>query len=618
MPGKIDVTNLTVSAPETLIKTAAKTGSGKDTAFVPSRTRPLWLLITCALLLGLVPNYAHVLSVWQHGTFFDSDDAMRLVEVRNLLHGQAWFDMTVGRLDPPHGVFMHWSRIVDVPLALLTKFFSLALPTDLAERATRLVFPLALQALLYLGVARAAKALIGPTAVLPAIVLTILSGMEFDQFQPGRIHHSAPQIVLTIFILASMIEAIDPAKAPRAALAGVLAALSLAISLETLPYILTLAAIGVGVWIVRGAEMRRMLFAFAIGLAVALPLTYLATIGPTRWFDTVCDAYSPVYFVPGLVGATVMFGLAAASAWLTRLWTRLATAALAAGLVGAAAYVIKPICFIDPYHGIDPLVRDIWLRNVIEGFSLQRLFLQYPGTAMIFIVPIVLGLCGSVAAMIHETGLARRRWTVVAAMSLAATALSLWMIRVLGFASPITLFGGVWCIIALRNGLAATKWREWASLSFCLALPFSAIGWALVIPTKPINAHWRKDSGCLASSAFAPLAKLPPGLVAGPIDAGAHILALTPQNVLAAPYHRNNIGNRAMLDAMLASPADARKILASHHVTYVITCGSLTETAALAGRAPHGLAAALTSNHIPDWLTHLSNPGPYQVYVIRH
>ncbi|MHB8883652.1 MAG: hypothetical protein ACYC5H_00970 [Methylovirgula sp.] len=595
----------------------SNTDAGKDTASVPSRPQPLWLLILGALLLGLVPGYAHVLSIWQHGTFFDSDDAMRLVEVRNLLHGQAWFNMTVARLDPPHGVFMHWSRIVDLPLALLIKMFSLVLPIDLAERATRLVFPLALQALLYLGVARLAKALMGQAAVLPAIILTLLSGMEFDQFQPGRIHHSAPQIMLTIFMLASMAEAVDPAKARRAAIAAILAALSLAISLETLPFIVALAGVSIVFWIVRGADMRRMLLAFGFGLAIALPLTYLATVGPTRWFDTVCDAYSPVYLLPGWVGAVVMIGLGATSARLTSPWVRLGAAAFAAGLVGLAASAIKPICFIDPYHGIDPLVRDIWLKNVIEGFSLPRLFSHYRGTAIIFFMPIALGLCGSVAAMFRETGLARWRWALVAAMSLAATALSFWMIRVLGFASPITLFGGVWCIIALRDALTATKWRELASLSFCLALPFSAIGWALVVPTKSMNAHWSKDSGCLASSGFAPLAKLPPGLVAAPIDAGSHMLALTPLSVLAAPYHRNNIGNRAMLEAMLASPADAHAILAAHHVTYVMTCKSLTETAALAARAPHGLAAALYSGHVPGWLALLPKAGPYQVYVMR-
>jgi hypothetical protein len=48
----------------------------------------------------------------------DPDDALRLVELRDWLGGQGWFDVTQYRIDPAHGgVAMHWSRLVDVPLA---------------------------------------------------------------------------------------------------------------------------------------------------------------------------------------------------------------------------------------------------------------------------------------------------------------------------------------------------------------------------------------------------------------------------------------------------------------------------------------------------------------------
>ncbi len=46
-----------------------------------------------------------------------------------------------------------------------------------------------------------------------------------------------------------------------------------------------------------------------------------------------------------------------------------------------------------------------------------------------------------------------------------------------------------------------------------------------------------------------------------PIDLGPGILAATDHSVFAAPYHRNNDGNRAMLSLMLADPAAARRML---------------------------------------------------------
>src|SRR6476661_8913468 len=49
----------------------------------------------------------------------DSDDAMRLTEVRDFLGGQSWFDLIQHRLNTPFGASMHWSRLVDLPEAAL-------------------------------------------------------------------------------------------------------------------------------------------------------------------------------------------------------------------------------------------------------------------------------------------------------------------------------------------------------------------------------------------------------------------------------------------------------------------------------------------------------------------
>jgi hypothetical protein len=578
---------------------------------------PVWLQIGVALALGCALSFAGVRAVWQHGTFFDSDDAMQLVQVRELLAGQNWFDMTIGRLDPPYGVFMHWSRVVDVPLALMIKVFASFLPVQTAERLTRLLFPLMLQGLLYVAIARLARVLIGAQAILPAIVLTLLSGMVFGEFQPGRIDHSAPQIVLLMFMLASLVEAVDPAHARRAAIAGALAALSLAISIENLPFIVALAGLLLAFWIGRGAAMQKALASFGIGLGVALPATFLATIGHAHWSDASCDAYSLAYLVPGLAGAGAMIALAAASPRLQGKLPRLGAASLAAAAVIAAAVFTKPICFYDPYTGIDPLVREIWLRNVEEAMPLSRLFHREPFTATIFILPIALGFVGAIAAAFREKSLAQLRWLIVAAMCTLAIALSCWMIRVIGFASPIALLGAAWCIVRLHEAMIGTKWREAAMLAFVLVLPFSSIGWAVALPPDSDAPKEKERTACLASAAFTPLAALPPGIVLAPIDAGSHMLALTPHSVLAAPYHRDNHGNRAALEAFLSDPQAARQILRANHVTYVMTCPGLKETDALARRAPHGLAAALLAGTTPDWLKPLPRNGPYQVFVMQ-
>src|SRR4051794_12660358 len=44
----------------------------------------------------------------------DTDDNMRMMQVRGLLHGQGWFDLRQHRLA---GSNIHWSRLVDLPIA---------------------------------------------------------------------------------------------------------------------------------------------------------------------------------------------------------------------------------------------------------------------------------------------------------------------------------------------------------------------------------------------------------------------------------------------------------------------------------------------------------------------
>jgi hypothetical protein len=587
----------------------------------PSRShahQPLraWLLIAICSSLSAVVSAASISSVWRKSTFFDSDDAMQLVEVRGLLGGQNWFDLTAARLDPPQGVFMHWSRLIDAPLALLIRFFELFMPAGDAERATRIVFPLLLLTLLYVGVAHLARRLIGVAGVLPALLLVLLSGAVFGQFQPGRITHSAAQVVLLVFMAGSFVDALDPTLARRAAIAGALAAISLAISLENLPFIVALISAAVVLWIGLGDGLRKQIIAFGLGLGVALPAVFLATIGKAHWFDDACDAFSGTYLVPGLAGAAVLVLLGLVSSRLPRWPLRLAAAALAGAAVLVTAAAIRPACFVDPYSGIDPLLRDIWLKHVEEALPLARFALLRPIAALTLVMPIILGLAASFAAIWRTHGLARLRWGIVAAMAGAGLLLSFWQIRMIAFATPLALLGGAWMIVQVKDYLKTTRWREAASLAFLLVLPFSSIGWALAIPASGGKTPDRRDA-CLATSAFADLARLPPGLVAGPIDAGSHILALTPHAVLAAPYHRDNHGNRIVLDALLATPSRARDILSSAKVTYVVQCTGLGEFAGLAKRAPDSLAAQIVAGTPPAWLAPLSRGGAYQVFVMK-
>jgi hypothetical protein len=579
------------------------------------RSLPVWLLVAMVWGLSLVLSAAGIARVWRTNAFFDSDDAMQLVEVRALLNGQNWFDLTAYRLDPPHGVFMHWSRLIDAPLALFIRFFEFFMPIAAAERLTRIVFPLFLLGLLYVGVAQLARWLIGAPGVLPALLLALFSGAVFGQFQPGHITHSASQVVLLVFMLGGFVASLVPGLAYRAAVAGLLASVSLAISLETLPFIATLAASAVALWVASAQEMRKSLLAFGLGLGVSLPLLFVASVGPARWSNLACDAFSPAYLVPGLAGAAALVVLGLVSPRLQSWRLRLMAACVAGAGVLVVAALTRPGCFLDPYTGIDPLLREVWLKHVEEALPLVRFALLRPTAALALWLPLAIGLAATLMAIKYDHGLARLRWSVVAALTGVGFLLIFWQIRLIAFASPLALLGSSWAIVQFQNYVKSTRWRVASSLVFLAIVPFSSFGWALALPGGDGSPDRR--NACLATSAFASLAQLPPGLVAGPIDAGSHLLALTPHSVLAAPYHRDNRGNRIVLDALLAPPDRAQDILKEAHVAYVVNCAGLGEYKALAARAPTSLAARIVQGSPPAWLAPLPHSGPYQVFVMK-
>jgi hypothetical protein len=159
-----------------------------------------------------------------------TDDAMRLVEVRDLLTGQSWFDLTQYRLDPPGGVVTHWSRLIDLPLAALIRAGELVLPAGLAERVAMVVWPTALLLVFFGGVLRLARDLAGDTAARVALIFAALMAPVLQHFRPGAIHHHNVQIVLMIWSLALFVRM--PTRARDGAIAGILRALSVAIGQE--------------------------------------------------------------------------------------------------------------------------------------------------------------------------------------------------------------------------------------------------------------------------------------------------------------------------------------------------------------------------------------------------
>ena len=571
----------------------------------------LWLAATVAIAWPSI-----------NGGVFDAmstDDAMRLVQVRDWIGGQGWFDLFQHRLDPP-GASMHWSRVVDVPLAALILLLRPLIGTHGAETVTLFLWPLLLFAAALVLVAAIARQLSGSlaNAQITAVVLAVLSAPALIHFRPGAIDHHNAQIVLllALVLLTSQIEQ----SAVKAALGGLVASLSLAIGIEMLPAI---AAIGIavfGLFIWRGASVSRQIGAFGAALAASSLLLAPALLPLPSLALPVCDAFGgPVLLLVagGGISLMIMVGIDRLHSTLR---LRLATgAASAIALIGAFLSLFAG-CIASPYAQLDPLVTSLWVDKVVESMSLATMLQLTPQKVLGFYGFPLMTMGFSAAALIRSNPPGRFRW-IVGIMALAALiGLSFWEMRAAAAASMVAAPVFAASLVILWPTLAPGRSLVLLALAVSPA-SFAALGLSarplIDLVFKPQMTIAERDaSTCQTVSDVASMTRLPRGRVMAPIDLGPMILVDTDHAVFAAPYHRNNDGIVAMLELMLAPVPAARQILSDRRVDYVVTCSAAPEQD-LVNLAPDGLAARLGRGETPDFLEPLDLDPTHKISVWR-
>ena len=537
------------------------------------------------------------------GNVFDAmstDDAMRLVEVRDLIGGQGWFDLFQHRLDPP-GASMHWSRLIDAPLAALILLLKPLLGMRGAEAVTLYFWPALLFAValaLIAAIARQMSSNIG--AMMAAVALGVLSLPALVHFRAGAIDHHNAQIdlLLALVLMATQIEQ----SAVKAALGGLMVSLSLAIGIEMLPAIsaIGLAIFGLFVW--RGAPVARQVGAFGAALAASSLLLAPALLPLSSLTVQVCDAFGgPVLLLVagGGISLLLMVGI---DRYHPTLRMRAASGAALAIVLAGAFLSLFSGCIASPFSHLDPIVVSLWIDNVSEAISFARMLQLFPEKVPAYYGFAIVTMGFAAVALTRSPPPARFRWIVGIVTLAALIGFSFWEVRGAAAASMVAA--------PIFAASLTVMWPTFASarnlfLLSVLASPVSLDNVGLL--AKPLidvifRPHAVPDpSPCRTLSDVASLARLPKGRVMAPIDLGPAILAETADDVFAAPYHRNNDGNAAMLNLMLAPLPTARQMLSDRRVDYVLTCSAAPDPNIIK-LAPEGLEARLGRGETPDFL----------------
>jgi hypothetical protein len=542
----------------------------------------------------------------------DTDDNLRIMQVRALISGQDWFDLRQHRLNPPFGADIHWSRLVDLPIAGIKLALAPFVGGPAAEKAAVALAPLLPMAAAMAAVAVTARRLIAPLAFPVAIAILLCGHSVRNQWAPLRIDHHGWQLALLAVAVAALT---DPKRARGGAVLGVATALSLVIGLEMLLYLALLGGIAVLMWVRDPGEGRR-LATYGASLAGGSALGFLLFASYANRAP-VCDALSPVWLSVATAGGAmaVAMTLLAPRSWPLRLGL-----AAGAGAALAALFILAwPNC-LGRLEGASPELVKLWLGNVREA---RPLYMHGYSTAISVAALPVAGLLGYAVMLwrLRRDEPKLLAWAATAAPALLAALLLLWQSRAGPAAQLLAVPGAtalVWLTVTSRR--LAVRVIGTVAL-FLLAsglLPQQILTYFPPKPRAGMNVVNKANGLCPTLWALRPVALVPKGRVLTFVDLGPRLIAVTHHDAVAGPYHRNG---RDIVDVMRAwrGTADsARSTIERRGIDYVLICPGLSESTVYASQAKDGFYMQLVRGKVPGWLRPVPLPAnsPYRMWRV--
>lgn len=593
-------------------------------------TALIWL---CAAAIFIFNNWARIRGFG----LGDTDDNMRMMQVRGLLQGQGWYDLAQHRMA---GANIHWSRLVDLPIAGLKLLFTPFFGNDTAEKVAVTVAPLLPMLVAMLAVAVMARRLVSPYAYLLAVVFLACSGSVAGMFQPLRIDHHGWQLAFLAWTAAALT---DPKPLRGGVTLGAATALSLIVGMEMLLYLAAAGAIAVLMWI-RDGEPRR-LFAYGVTLAGGCAFGYLVFVSEANRAP-MCDALSPVWLSAMVVAGALSALLARASpaSWQKRL----GLAALAGLAIAVAFALVWPHC-LGRLEQSSPELERLWLSKVREAMPLTRHGLD---NAILTLTLPVAGLIGGLAMIAVNYWAARRdrsfveplgdamaarsfeldqliRWAALTFLGAMGIGLLFWQSRAGPAAQLLGATGAAafaWIVLSWVMSLKYMVARIGGAALILLVIVALSRGWITSWTSNPAPPNaWRRainvaGARCPTLAALQPVGRQPRGMVMTFVDLGPRLITLTHHDAITGPYHRNA---RQIVDVMRAwrgTPENARATAERYHVDYLLICPMMAESTIYHVEAPRGFYRQLAAGRVPNWLVPVPLPAdsPYRMWrVVR-
>ncbi|MGE7206597.1 AcrB/AcrD/AcrF family protein [Sphingomonas sp. NPDC019816] len=542
----------------------------------------------------------------------DTDDNIRLMQVRAWLDGQGWYDLRQYRLNPPGGFDIHWSRIVDLPIAGLILFFRLFTTPAWAERIACGLAPLLPLSVVMLALSATLRRLISPFAWPVGLALLLCANSTMLMYMPMRIDHHGWQLAMLAVTVAGLC---DPQGRRGGALVGLASAVSLAIGLEMLPYAAMAGAILTLRWVWDRAEAPRLaVYALTLGGGSAAGFAAFAS---NANYAMRCDALTPVWLSVTVVAGALLFVMARINPASRA--ARLGLAVVAGGIIAGGFASLFPQCLTRPEQ-VSPELQRNWLNNVREAKPIYKHPLR---VALPMAIMPVFGMIGAIAAALRFRTMG---WTAIALFTSFACAMLLWQVRAAPAGQLLAVPGIaalLWMALPWINRLRSPLLRVPVMVAAVL-LPTGIVAGLILkkLPAAQANAYAqrvnRATGQCVRTSVLTRVNAYPKATVFTFVDLGPRLIVTTHHNAIAGPYHRNGDAILDVQHAFQGNDMQARAIMKRHGATLLLICPDMAESTNYRARAPGGFYDRMAHGWVPDWLTPLPLPkgSPLRLYRI--
>jgi len=591
------------------------------------------ILFSCLIYL-CIWNWSGFAFVYSNGELVGPDDFLRMSQVQAWMNGQGWFDLTAYKMVPPSGGDIHWSRLIDVPIAGLIYFLNLFVEFKNASYLAAIIWPLFLMlSTIVVWTLICDRFLENYLRWLPAL-FGILSISSINQFSVGRIDHHNIQI---LFFGLMVLGLVNRDRKWGDYLIGFAAAFSMSVGAETLIVIvLVLAIIGIE-WASNADAQGKGIQRVGLSLIISSLILYVLNFHPSDYFNVRFDANSFFFLIAFIAIGLAFYLLGLLSPYVaTNRFSKTLLLRLGLGVVSVTAllFVLSlkfPNYLGDPFSAMSNEAKVRWLNYVSEAKSLSIVLSDFPfhwlSTVGYYLFILLIGL----VVLLNK----QFRTTKVISLYLILLACVLgmiWQVRVIRTAAflvvPFCTIFTMICWGYFKKKYETEKLFLYGFHSGVVMFQISIfwyIAGALFFPlqeTKSVEQVTsneavmlsdkkiirREEEHCIAEFDFSYLNTFAKTNIVSDLTTSTALMFHTKHAIVSGPYHRNERAILDTLDFMGASQAKAKAVAKKYSLTHMAFCtGKYANNSR--DYAKLSVTDLLLNNAIPNWLEEVSPDG---------